>query len=615
MKAKGKHRNVLVMASAIVLSASLLTAPAPVWAADSSGENVTVSSSSDETAGKYTITFVDESGNVLDTFSASDGQTWGPSGDISVRSTYYKDGVDYDIVEGPAGALSADSPSLQSTQAAAITGNMTFTYKKHTDTATSGKTYKCMTEDGMLLYTFTGSEDKIPETLSPGSKVYTRSSKADDSTDTAVVNVYYKLASDSDTNYTVTVNYVDADGGNTITSRSFYVNNKKYIFYAPEAFSVTSGEETVNYKAVDDTTITHEVGDTTRTYSIRYRKQTADSDKSYNWYILLYNSETNRCIDSRVVEVTAANKDQAAAFTPDQTIEVNGSKYTINKTFDKQFTHKYADTDHTTYIYYDPEGYSNSSEIRTRDINIQYVDIANGNVIQSKTQTVTSEGDTRIDFPDSLDANGIHYLRVAGQVAYADHNFYSPKETYTVYYYDQNNTEFQKVVLTREEVQEVTVTDEGTTYRVIPGITRTVMTNTATGVSNIVSTNDSTGAAIAPVAAGNIANGTANDAGAGTGGNTADNGQNTAGTAGTDTTTTTTGTDNNNGTDNSADASIDGVNADDIQTPESNIKLDSEKDNSSQARNIAVIATGIAVIAACAVALFVLIRKRRISRH
>lgn len=630
MREKKSYRKLLLRASALAMSAFMMTAAAPpVWA-DGTQENSVVSESagstddktgvkagSNDKKGDYTITFQDESGNVLETFDASKGEKWGPSGDISVRSTFYKNGKDYDIVSGPEGALSAESDCMQVSSEYDIEGNMVFTYREHqknADSAASQKTYKCMTEDGTLLYMFTGSEDKIPETLAPGSKLYTRSSKENDSKDTAIENVYYTLTKDTDTRYPVTVNYVNADDGSTITSRTFYINGKTHTFVAPKAFSVTEDGKTVNYQAEDPTNITHKVSDTTRTYTIRYQKQTEDSGQKYNWYILLYNSETNRCIDSKVVEVKPG---EDGTFTPEKKITKNGITYTINKAFDKSFTHSYDDSNHTMYVYYDPEGYSNSSEVKSREINIQYVDIANGNVLQSRTQTVTSEGDTRIDFPDSLDINNVHYLRIAGQAAYVDHNFYSPKETYTVYYYDENNTAFQKVILTREEVQEVTVTDGGTTYRVIPGITRTVMRNTDTGVSTVVSTNDSTGAPIAPVAAGNVSNGTAN-----TGNSTNANAGN--GTAGTDETSSTAdaGTDGTAGTDNNAagsdkdsgDVSIDGVQADEIQTPESNIKLNSDKDKNS-IRNLVIMVISIAALAVCAVLAVLLVRRRKAMKH
>lgn len=603
-------RNIAVKASAIVMSVFMTaTVAMPVWADDTGNPDSAVTTSSTQDA-EYTIRFLDGK-TVLETFTASAGETWGPSGDISVRSTYYKGGIDYDIVSGPDGALDADSSCLQTGYEAEITGNMDFQYTPHTDSdATESKTYKCMTEDGSLLYMFTGSEDDIPETLEPGNKIYTRSSKKNDSEDPTVVNVYYALQQDTDTAYTVNVEYIDDADNSVITTRAFFVNGKTHTFVAPNAFSVTKDGETTNYKAAGDTTITHEVSDTTRTYQVHYKEQTADSTDPYNWYILFYSSETNRCIGSDVMEVKPGDP---TVYTLQKTMEINGTNYTVNKRFDQDsYTHEYKDTNHTTYIYYDPEGYNNSSETQTKNINIQYVDIANGNVIQSQMQQVSSDADTTLGFPDSIDANNIHYLRVAGQAASVDYNYYSPKETYTVYYYDENNTDFRTSVITTEEVQEVTIQGP-TTYRVLPGITRTVVTNTDNGVSTVVATNDATGAAIIPTPAGNIQ--------VSNGASTSDAQTENANAAAGD-------TENNNGTDESGattdsdaagssdsqDVTIDGVHADDIQTPESNIWLDSTAENSTSLKTVVLLIIGIAAAAACVIATILLVRRAKSDR-
>jgi hypothetical protein len=598
-RSEGRMKKIAVQVSAVVMSVFMMaTVAMPVWAddaenADSTGNVVTAPASSSEET-EYTIRFLD--GNtVLETFNASAGETWGPSGDISVRSTFYKDGKDYDIVSGPDGSLNASSPCLQADAKKLITDNMVFTYKAHSDSILpESKTYKCLTEDGSLLYTFTGSEDQIPKTLESGSKVYVRSTRNNDSEDSAVVNVYYTLQKDTDTAYTVNVEYIDDADNSVITTRSFFVRGKKHVFIAPKTFSMTKDGETVYYRAVGSTTITHQVSDTARTYQIRYKKLTADSSESYNWYILFYSSETNRCIGSDVVEVKPGAQ---AVYKVQKTMEVNGTNYTVNKLFDQDtLSHEYADTNHTTYIYYDPEGYNNSSEVKTKDINIQYVDIANGNVIQSITQQVSSDADTKLSFPDSIDANGIHYLRVAGQVASVDYNYYSPKEIYTVYYYDENNTEFRTSVITTEEVQEVIVPGQ-TTYRVLPGITRTVVTNTDNGVSTVIATNDATGAEIIPTPADNIQ--LSNESsGSDENSSSTEASSTSAGSADT-------------GSDDSQDVTIDGVQADDLQTPEGNISLDATAEDSSSVKTAVLVIIGIAALAACAIAAILLVRRAR----
>ena len=137
------------------------------------------------------------------------------------------------------------------------------------------------------------------------------------------------------------------------------------------------------------------------------------------------------------------------------------------------------------------------------------------------------------------------------------------------------------------------------------------MLNTDTGVSTVLSTNDSTGAAIAPVAPGSVSNGTG-DTGNGTEAN-AENGNEASSEASSDANA---GTDNNTaGTGNdSGDVSIDGVQADEIQTPESNIKLNSDKDKNST-RNLVIMVISIAALAVCAVLAVLLIRRRKALKH
>lgn len=507
--------------------------------------------------------------------------------------------MDYDIVSINGTPADASSAELQVGASEKFSGDLTVVYKQHTDTSSSSAsgsiTYYCINEeDGSQLFTFTSDSQSIPGTLKIGNKTYVRDpGKKNDNDDTSRYNLYYKLKEDTNTSYTVKVQYVDEDG-NVISTRSFYVNGKDHTFIAPNEFSVTAGDgTTIYYKATGKTTIKHKVSDTTRTYTVTYKKLTAEDGDSYTWYILLYSSQTNTCIDTRTVEVSP---NAEASFTPEKSITVDGKKYTINKAFDKEFTHEYSNSNHTTYIYYDPEGYSNSSDVQTKTINIRYVNIADGSVLQSHTQEVTSEGDTTITFPDSFDQDGVHYLKVQGQASSISYNFYSPKITYTVYYYDENNTQFRTAVITREQVEEITVNDGTTVYTVIPGITRTVVNYTDNGVSTVVATEDATGEQIPEASTGSNANGD----------NTVSS---TSGTNGTGTTGN--GGTTANGNEDTQDTTIDGVQADDIQTPQSNIWLDSKADNSSTVKTTALLIIGLAAVAACIFATIMLIRRRK----
>lgn len=605
MKVRECMKKWVSRASAVTLSVLMCAAlAAPVRAAEpetvsSSAEaGQTVDSPSDSEK-PFTITFQTENGKILKSWKAGNDDTWGPAGTISVRSAYYAGEVDYDIVSINGTPADASSAELQVGASEKFSGDLTVVYKQHTDTSSSSAsgsiTYYCINEeDGSQLFTFTSDSQSIPGTLKIGNKTYVRDpGKKNDNDDTSRYNLYYKLKEDTNTSYTVKVQYVDEDG-NVISTRSFYVNGKDHTFIAPNEFSVTAGDGTTTYyKAAGKTTIKHKVSDTTRTYTVTYKKLTAEDGDSYTWYILLYSSQTNTCIDTRTVEVSP---NAEASFTPEKSITVDGKKYTINKAFDKEFTHEYSNSNHTTYIYYDPEGYSNSSDVQTKTINIRYVNIADGSVLQSHTQEVTSEGDTTITFPDSFDQDGVHYLKVQGQASSISYNFYSPKITYTVYYYDENNTQFRTAVITREQVEEITVNDGTTVYTVIPGITRTVVNYTDNGVSTVVATEDATGEQIPEASTGSNANGD----------NTVSS---TSGTNGTGTTGN--GGTTANGNEDTQDTTIDGVQADDIQTPQSNIWLDSKADNSSTVKTTALLIIGLAAVAACIFATIMLIRRRK----
>ena len=173
-------------------------------------------------------------------------------------------------------------------------------------------------------------------------------------------------------------------------------------------------------------------------------------------------------------------------------------------------------------------------------------------------------------------------------------------------------------VITTEEVQEAVVNGP-TTYRVLPGITRTVVTNTATGVSRTAATSDETGAQIARTPSGtsgtaggtdnNIAAGTDKGAAAGTDTGTAvsaENGTEAAGAA---------DAADGAGSGKSQDVSIDGVQADDLQTPQGNIKLDQADADSHSVRKTVLLIIGSAAAVVCAAAVILRVRRSRTGRR
>lgn len=661
-------------ATAAALSLCLCAAMgAPVAAADTSSE----------TENTYTITFeLKKSDNTTETktFEIAAGETYGADADdaVSVRDTFFYEGVDYDLVSG------------QETEGTAE-GDLTFTYREHRD---EGFVYvlNCVDENGTTLRTVQteipadGSATvQVPSELTSGDRVYRTSEKDfevryDDSESGRTIVYTADSTAQQEGSYTVEVRYVD-ESEQILQTRTFLVKNRDVYFYAPTTFALTGDGVTTYYTAsgAEDTMIVHAKDDAARNYTIHYREiestaESSDSDEesgesaadssdeadsgqavsdssdeaesdqtvsdssdeaesgqtvsdstdeadsgqtvsdntddsesgktisdsgtteadssasadagtegedseagnastadssqtaSGKWFIMQYDSSTNKCIGVVTREIGA---DGTASFDPMTEDTIEG--YQVNKAFQKTITFRAGSGSRVTYVYYDPDGYSNSSDLPDRTISIRYVDIATGSVLETKSVSAVSTHDTHIDFPASFDLNGIHYLRVDGQVAGVDHNYFSPKQIYTVYYRDANNTDFENVVIRTSEIIETEVISGTTTYQVAPGVTRVLATDTSTGQSSIIATEDASGEQI-------------QDSGTGA----------------------------DSGTD-SADVSIDGVQADEIQTPQGNIDLSKKNGSAHQGMPAAMIIRIVAIAAAAVFLICLLVRRKRNS--
>lgn len=590
MKKDKGMKKLAAKASAIAMSIFMTAAMSvPVWADDAQvSTNLSVTSATEENH-DCTIELVDTDGNILATYYANAGDTYGPDGTVYVGYSCDAGGKVYQSVNNDYQGTVDSGESM-----------ITIQYKEVEEQAPDSTVY-ILASDTNAIIGQAADESQLKSEVVSGDVTYERNGAKVEKDENGAYVVRYTPSKDSPKSSIVKVTYVTTDdNGNeqTIAEREVSTDLKQFI--APKVFSRSTDGKATYYTAVGKTTIDLQK-DITAPLKVEYKEIV---DEPYSWYIFLYSSQTNRCIDVQTVEVKPG---ETASYDAADSITVNGSNYTRNKAFNASYTHEYNDNNHSTYVYYDPEGYSNSSEIQKKTITVQYVDIATAGtgsvkVLQQSTPEVSSDKDTTLTFPDSIDVDGVHYLRVAGQVASVDYNYYSPKNLYTVYYYDENNTEFRTSVITTEEVQEVTVTNGPTTYRVIPGITRTVVTNTDNGISTVLSTNDATGAALITTPAGNI------QLGDGTG--STDGSDNTSAVAsGSEETTaaaTSAGSD-----DDSAGVSIDGVHVDDIQTPESNVWLNTKEDSSASVRNMILIIIGIAAIAACAIATWLLVRRSK----
>lgn len=298
--------------------------------------------------------------------------------------------------------------------------------------------------------------------------------------------------------YQVTINYVD-DNGNTLWTDSVDVKGKGYQYTLPNSFSmsaVTNGADApttdrdkgqwgINYYTLDSWTLETNATDDNaaiggrstesqqgnpvvafeageypagRTVTAKYVSQA--TTKKVNLTVMEINGETGALIDKIHYEVTP---EQTATYTPapkDGLVPWSGNMEPI--------TYAWEDlekgTDVLQYVYYVPKDYTPGD---TYDITVQYMNIANSQILRSETITVDPEtndfvnilGEERFSLGDDT------YVRLAGQETAIRHAYFSPARTYTIYYRDVNDELSSQITIRRTQIidTERVVTVPGTT--------------------------------------------------------------------------------------------------------------------------------------------------------
>lgn len=298
--------------------------------------------------------------------------------------------------------------------------------------------------------------------------------------------------------YQVTINYVD-DNGNTLWTDSVDVKGKGYQYTLPNSFSMSAvtnaadapttdrdkGQWGINYYTLDSWTLETNATDDNaaigarstesqqgnpvvafeagaypagRTVTAKYVSQA--TTKKVNLTVMEINGETGALIDKIHYEVTP---EQTATYTPapkDGLVPWSGNMEPI--------TYAWEDlekgTDVLQYVYYVPKDYTPGD---TYDITVQYMNIANSQILRSETITVDPEtndfvnilGEERFSLGDDT------YVRLAGQETAIRHAYFSPARTYTIYYRDVNDELSSQITIRRTQIidTERVVTVPGTT--------------------------------------------------------------------------------------------------------------------------------------------------------
>lgn len=254
--------------------------------------------------------------------------------------------------------------------------------------------------------------------------------------------------------YIATINLVSDDG--TILASDSVTVTGNYTYTAPAkiyqenngqntTYSVTNNaEQTLYLNAESDGAV-----DGAKTYTINYTKLNADPGVVYGTFNLI-NGTKRENDPGRILgtEDFVVDAESPYAKPSLQNMMIDDENYIIAGGAD-YYTYDFSSGRMPVVnVYYVPENYVAPDAY---DVKVQYVNLANNQVITTKSYTSSPNQtqDLEITTDATFSADGVDYVRLDGQDAPIYHNYYSNNRTYTVYYRDVNDDLTANVVITR----------------------------------------------------------------------------------------------------------------------------------------------------------------------
>lgn len=275
--------------------------------------------------------------------------------------------------------------------------------------------------------------------------------------------------------YTVKINYTDSATGavlgtqyETITAEDSSVDEVQLT--VPGSLEISSNGSVFYYHA-DQTVIGHDPEGTVRSYDVPY--SLFDQQTPYYWDIRLVDSASGSLLDETLIEIPV---DETRSYTPEAQINVNGTDYILNGAMSASYDRHYDDpSSRILYVYYNQVGTVIDSE---QVVNISFRSVSDNTVLFSEEVTVPAGSNYSREIPDTYDANGTQYVKLAGQDEALVYNYNTPQRDLTAYYRDVNDLQNVDTVVTQEETiyYDVPVIEEETVLTPV-----TVITNPTTG--------------------------------------------------------------------------------------------------------------------------------------
>lgn len=278
--------------------------------------------------------------------------------------------------------------------------------------------------------------------------------------------------------------YASTEGETGLVKIHFMSNGKKvwgdevnlttttFLYTVPESFVQIDSEsgKATQYTLKDDDQLNeyHQLvlvpGRAESDYYFEY--EAAAADEVISWNLILMDGTTNTRLGAETMDVE-----------PGETVEFDAAAHAPAGYVPSQetYTYTYGGENLVQYVYYTPDGYVPTESYT---VTLQFVNIADGAVLQSESVMVNPGADTEITCPAEFTAGDNTYVRLGGQSDTYRHSYYSPKRTYTIYYRDVNDTLYANTIITNIETVTTERTETGVTY--VEDVT-TVTGGTVTG--------------------------------------------------------------------------------------------------------------------------------------
>lgn len=245
------------------------------------------------------------------------------------------------------------------------------------------------------------------------------------------------------------VQFTTKEGTNDLLmQKSFHVNNQDYTYMLPKTMKIND----IYYGLAEnqENIIHHAVSSDVREYTVYYKKM--DENASYKWSIYKVDASTNKIL-GEVVQLEV-QPDQSVEYQVEKEYkDSDGNVYTVDQGMSQVLKHSYGESEHVSYVYYNPKGYTAP---KSYIVEVQYKNIATDETIASqKIEINKKDEDTTIDIVKELTVNQQQYVLVNGQSITINHSFYSPRRIYTIYYRNVNDPINVDTEIIREEVIEV----------------------------------------------------------------------------------------------------------------------------------------------------------------